>query len=336
MNQNKAGDTTATVLASVIMPCYNCASYIRETIDCLEAQLCRDFEVICINDGSTDQTLQILMQWEKRSNLKIRVIDQPNAGVSATRNRGIQLAEGKYILFLDSDDIYHQGFVGMMLKRMEEGQADTVYCKLSRDLDRVRNLSVASVSVQEVDTHEAMSDLMYRMGEIGFYCYVYVKDILIREGLEFDIHTKHGEDREFNWKYLCKCRSIVKIDAPLYGYRVNAQSATRRKIDWERVEKGLAWVKRVEAYLEQNECSFLPQLKSYLYARVMWAYAKGLALDANKELFDKLVTTYDVTTCMRQTAKAKCVPVAVSSMLFLVSKSLFYKAITLYGLLKSK
>ena len=88
---------------SVIVPVYNVAAYVGECLSSLVHQTFTDFEIIAVNDGSTDGSLAILREFES-SYPFIRVIDQPNAGVSAARKAGLALAQGKYVTFVDSDD----------------------------------------------------------------------------------------------------------------------------------------------------------------------------------------------------------------------------------------
>lgn len=109
---------------SIIIPCYNCADFIDETLECLVAQTYKNFEVVCINDGSKDTTLEHLEKWENSGKLKISIINQENAGVSRARNNGIKKAAGEYILFLDSDDRYHEKFVEFMVINMEKNNTD--------------------------------------------------------------------------------------------------------------------------------------------------------------------------------------------------------------------
>ena len=88
---------------SVIIPCYNVEKYIENTVKTVLNQTYKDFEIILIDDGSNDSTLAILNNL-KETDDKIKVFTQPNKGVSYTRNRGIDIAKGEYIYFLDADD----------------------------------------------------------------------------------------------------------------------------------------------------------------------------------------------------------------------------------------
>lgn len=90
-------------LVSIIIPCYNVAGFMKKCLDTVCAQTLRDIEIICINDGSTDGTPDILREYEAADE-RIRLINQPNAGVAAARNAGLDAACGKYIGFADPDD----------------------------------------------------------------------------------------------------------------------------------------------------------------------------------------------------------------------------------------
>ena len=88
---------------SVVVPIYNVEQYLEQCLESLRTQDYKDYEVICVNDGSTDGSREILTAWESRMP-QMRVIDRENGGLSAARNTGIQAATGDYVLFVDSDD----------------------------------------------------------------------------------------------------------------------------------------------------------------------------------------------------------------------------------------
>lgn len=90
---------------SVVMPAYNAANFITQTIESVLNQTFTDFELLIIDDGSTDNTLEIAEQYAQRDR-RIQVLSHVNQGVSATRNRGVKIAKGKLIAFLDADDIW--------------------------------------------------------------------------------------------------------------------------------------------------------------------------------------------------------------------------------------
>lgn len=314
---------------SIIIPCYNCESLVGETLESLARQTFKDFEVICINDGSKDCTLEKLAEWKAKNLFHMQIISQENGGVSRARNAGIKAAMGEYLLFLDADDCYHCEFIERLYGALCFSRADVSYCLLSRDKVIVETATLAEKDWYVTQTQsETMNNLLYRMGDFGFYCYLYKNEILKKYQLEFDVNTRHFEDREFNWKYLCHCNSAAFIDAPLYWYRVNTNSVTQSKvITWK--TEDLYAVLRIEEYLKQQNCDFYPELKSYLFARVIWSKAKRYAIGGCKDLLQKLRREYDVKMCMKRTAKDSNKLVALASRLYLIHPMLFYHVVRL-------
>ena len=306
---------------SIIVPCYNAEPFLDETMESLEMQTYKNFEVICINDGSTDNTVKKLEEWQNKQLFSMRIIDQENGGVGKARNHGMDEAEGQYTLFLDADDIYHPSYVELMLNGIKK--ADIAYCRLSRNLEDVYQCDVNQADFRTQKIEEAMNKLLYEMGKYGFYCYIYRRDLIERIGLRFDENTKYGEDREFNWKYICHCKDAAWIDLPLYGYRMNPLSATQKSASWRKTDL-LAAVKRIEKYLDEQNCSYSGEFKSYMYARAMWTAAKTFASNKNRELFEKLNREYDVRTCMKRTAKDSNRLVRLASQMYLIKPGLFY------------
>lgn len=111
---------------SVIMPCYNTEQYVEETLKSVLNQSFKDYEIICLNDGSTDGTLEILKRYQQ-SYPNIRVISSENHGVAYQRNTGVQCAQGKYIYYMDSDDLLKENCLETLYQYAEADNLDIVY-----------------------------------------------------------------------------------------------------------------------------------------------------------------------------------------------------------------
>lgn len=105
---------------SVIVPVYNTSKYLRECLDSLLAQTYTKLEIICVNDGSTDDSLSILREYEARDS-RIRIIDQPNGGMAAARNAALDIATGEWVTGVDSDDSVEPGLMAAAVAGLEEG-----------------------------------------------------------------------------------------------------------------------------------------------------------------------------------------------------------------------
>lgn len=107
------------IKVSVILPVYNASEYLHQCMDSIVGQTLKDIEIICVDDGSTDNSLEILKEYEQKDN-RVKVIQQKNAGAGAARNNGLSIASGEYLSFLDSDDFFE---LDMLEKAYEKGKS---------------------------------------------------------------------------------------------------------------------------------------------------------------------------------------------------------------------
>ena len=111
------------VKVSVIIPVYNVEKYLRECIDSILNQTLHELELICVDDGSTDGSLEILQAYEKKDN-RVTVLTQHNQGAGAARNKGLQIAKGEYLSFLDADDFFAPGMLEEAYRKCKSVSAD--------------------------------------------------------------------------------------------------------------------------------------------------------------------------------------------------------------------
>lgn len=316
-----------SALVSVIIPCYNAEKSIKKTLESLENQSYKNFEVMLINDGSTDKSDLVISEYLKKSKLNCRYIKQQNKGVSKARNMGIKNSKGKYITFLDSDDLYHERYIEDLLNTIENKIVDTVFCSYTRDLiykDRSKNKIKSSIKY--LKHNELMKFFMYRIGPCGFFNFIYKKSIIEEFNIYFDESTKYGEDLEFSWKYLTHCNNGIFINKPLYIYIDNPNSAVNN-ISWE-ITDVLHAIKRSEKYICKNEDSFSHQMCEYMYDRTIWAVCKSFAKAKNIALFNRFINEYDVRKSMKQMVKkSPNIIIKISSVIFLINHKLFYNLV---------
>ena len=109
---------------SVVVPIYNGEAYLRECLDSILSQTLEEIEVLCIDDGSTDSCLQILHQYEENDK-RIKIISNTkNSGPGTSRNKGLEKARGKYVIFLDADDVFEKELLELAFSRAEIYQTD--------------------------------------------------------------------------------------------------------------------------------------------------------------------------------------------------------------------
>ena len=112
---------------TVIVPCYNVANYIDRCLSSVKSQSFADYELVLIDDGSTDDTLEKCVEWKQRDD-RIILVSRHNAGLGAARNLGISIAHGEYVTFLDADDWWREDYLIQMVQGSQDGQNDLVVC----------------------------------------------------------------------------------------------------------------------------------------------------------------------------------------------------------------
>ena len=115
----------AAPIVSIVVPIYNGERYLRDSLDSLLAQTFQDFEIICVNDGSTDSSESIINEYAERDS-RVKIVNQANGGVASARNAGIENAEGRYLLFCDDDDLFASNMLEAMNGTMPTSAFPTV------------------------------------------------------------------------------------------------------------------------------------------------------------------------------------------------------------------
>ena len=212
---------------SVIIPVYNVEAYLRDCLDSVLNQTCADWQAICVNDGSTDGSANILNEYAARES-RVKVINQANGGLSAARNTGIKAAEGEYVLFLDSDDWMEENALEVLSANL--GDEDILcfsgrrYFESDRAFHKADQLKPQSyASGMDYYNENALS-----VRDFAFVCVVlriYKREFLSRHGLQFKEGIFH-EDNLFT-PLACYFAGKVKvINECLYDYRVRSNSIT--------------------------------------------------------------------------------------------------------------
>lgn len=206
---------------SVIVPAYNCEATLERGLNSVLNQSFEDFEIIIVNDGSTDGTAAICDDYAAADN-RVKVIHTDNRGVSSARNTGIQSARGKYLRFLDSDDSLAPESLYEMFSCHESDRSDFViggYTELDNNLHILKKQSVLSNGVEPT---ESFLDSLYSLdADVVIYpCWAisYTTDIVRRFGILFPEDISMGEDQVFSLRYLHHARLVSTITDSGYRY----------------------------------------------------------------------------------------------------------------------
>jgi len=207
-------------LVSIIIPAYNAERQIAKCIQSIQSQTYKDIEIIVINDGSKDDTLACCEELAQQDT-RIRVIDQKNSGVSETRNKGIELAKGDYIMFADADDFLESDMVELMVHNRKEKSLTVAGYYVDTIGDKKQDVRTVLME-QEGISCIPRTDLMkvFTRGLIGaVWNKLYERAVLLEHAIRFRKEMSLGEDIVFNLEYVSKLRDdIYIINKPLYHY----------------------------------------------------------------------------------------------------------------------
>lgn len=225
-------------MISVIIPVYNSAPYLRKCLDGVLKQTYKDLEIICVDDGSTDNSVEILKQVAEEDS-RVKYLLQENAGAAAARNMGLTIARGDYIAFVDSDDIVEPEMYEVLLNLASEYAADISHCgyrKVYSD-DTVREvLGTKQLLVQS--SEEALRCLLTGQHFTGgVWNKLYAAHLLT--DVRFDTGLTINEDILFNVEAFLQANRVVFLDLPLYHYYDHAGSACNRTSNLKKCQDGV-------------------------------------------------------------------------------------------------
>lgn len=293
----------ALPLISIIIPVYNAAKFLDQTIiSCLKQDYPR-LEIVLINDGSTDDSKIICEKYQKASaatlSSSILFFDRPHQGVSATRNFGLDHFSGEYFCFLDADDLLAENFVSTLYALAKKNNLDYITSGYQRFVGNFptsepQNLASAKSSKEETQKPESVksskekprkpesakssreslriydkSDFYKQLLNLNSgYNFCHMK--LFKKALRhthFDESLSVAEDALYNFKILNELNSFGSTSAPLYLYRVH-QNSTVRTFSEDYVERYRIALQKIGNYLQENQGDLYQKYQKYFYAFV--------------------------------------------------------------------
>lgn len=220
-------------LISIIVPVYNCEKYISKLVDSINNQTYQNFELFLIDDGSTDNT-SLVLQKLKSSNERIKVIFKKNSGVSDTRNYGLKIANGKYIIFLDADDYVEKNYLEDMMNIMNKYKPELIIQGYYSETDTLKNYKLDTISMKEkyynnkASIKEDLVEMWDRHLLYNIWNKVYVKKIIDDNNIKFPEYN-WGEDIEFNRLYLLNINTAYNTSNCYYHYIRERNGAVTNK-----------------------------------------------------------------------------------------------------------
>lgn len=216
-------------MVSIIVPVYNVEKYLEDCLKSLVNQTYKNIEIILVDDGSVDESGEICDKWAEKDG-RIIVYHKKNEGVSATRNFGIQKAKGKFLMFVDADDMLVLNAIECLVEKMVEKNAELVVCKYQSH-EYQKWVNKLDLRVKKVSPNVYLQEIMVPDRNIAAFVYnrLYLTQIVRENNIRFNQNVRVCEDTLFNYEYMKQVKQIVFIENALYFYRINVDSTMFQK-----------------------------------------------------------------------------------------------------------
>ena len=218
-------------MISVIIPIYNADKYIKRCVLSVANQSYQDIEIILVNDGSTDDSLSVC-EYLAENDSRVKIVSQENGGVSKARNTGLGLANGEFVMFLDSDDYMLPDMCKVMLDTLHKRQADCIICGIKETGNGLwcpeRNMDYKSMDTFKKDFIKHLTT------ELLSPCWnkIFKKDLITNL---FNEKISFGEDLIFSLQYFKNCSSISFIEQPLIFHEKGISDSLVLKVGLRRL-----------------------------------------------------------------------------------------------------
>ena len=270
-------------LISVIVPVYNAEQYLELCIDSILKQSYQNFELILVDDGSTDAS-RVLCEKAQSADCRIVFVAQKNGGAASARNTGLGVAKGKYIVFVDSDDFVAQSYLTDLYAAAKSGDFDIVQCNLVYTTERTLNsLQATGVQkVKEITKEQALNRRLYKVSVCGkIYSAELLRGFLFREGSIY-------EDDASYYIFIANASKIALLDEGLYYYYMSENSVMRN----DKADKSLAFLdiyqERIDFFKKRGETAFVEGTYGRLCLVLMVFIARSKSQSTNKGDIKKL------------------------------------------------
>lgn len=275
---------------SIIMPVYNAEKFLSETIDSIVNQSYKEFELIIVNDGSTDNSLLISQKYAALDP-RIRIYTTQNKGICAARNLGLEKAKGKFICFSDHDDTFDVTLLEDNINLIKKYKADLVkfnrteYILKSDHLIAIKKFNQQNLLYSNFDMRDSFYELLNNDLLTFVWNSVFLKELIDKNKLCFDTHfTVGNEDIDFSMNYLKYCRNIIVNNRSYYNHFARVGISTSSIFSLDKIYSSVYLGKKINSFVNDNDIKSSYYNYTYAMTRlVIYPICRNLT-DANNSL----------------------------------------------------
>lgn len=260
---------------SVIVPVYNAEKYLQRCLDSVMGQTLSDIEIICVNDGSTDESPQILEAYAERDS-RIKVIHKEKGGLVLARKTGLTAAEGIYIGYVDSDDWIEPNMYERLYEIVSQHGCDIaasgLFRQFSDSIVKVTNTVAAGVydrdaAKKKIQPYMLYNGIYYQMGvRPNLVNKLFKKELLLHTQMNVPENITNGEDAAVTYPSLLNAEKIVLTDEIYYHYRQHDSSMSKAIGSWIDISGVRALYRHLREAFDTGDCAdiMIPQLNAYI------------------------------------------------------------------------
>lgn len=281
-------------LISIIVPIYKVEDYLEKCIDSILSQSITKFELILIDDGSPDECGKICDSYASRDH-RIKVVHKQNEGLSAARNSGLDIAEGDYVGFVDSDDWIHDKMYETLLNLLIDNNADIAQCEFIRTFDEEETIDNSQRNtIETFNNIESLKNIYNKkaISTVVSWNKLYKRELF--DHIRFPKGKIH-EDEFTTHKLLYKSKKLVYTNKVLYFYRQTPNSIMNSKFNKKRLDILDAMQERLDfAELTQNEMFVNETLQKYMFRLVSFYYKCKIEIPEEKNIIKDIKKRSDL------------------------------------------
>ncbi len=286
-----------SALVSIIIPVYNLEDYIENCLNKLINQTYRELEIICVDDGSFDSSSSVIKSLIEKDN-RIKYIRQKNSGVSAARNKGLEAATGKYVMFVDGDDYLHRRAVEVFVSAIENSDFDIVCApeKATSSTDEP-DCDVSDFSIVKSDSKGLFS---YQYGSVlGKSVWSKIIKADLAKSVKFNSEFINGEDANYMVRLLVSGAESAVINKPLYYYFTRENSCVTSRFNKKKFSITLSFDDLCDFLKDKNDGYLITYCLQYLFQTICYnrtmaigTEAEAYVLKESKRIGNKWIKTF--------------------------------------------
>lgn len=309
-------------MISIVIPIYNSSPYLDDCLASLSKQSFGDFEVLCVDDGSTDDSLEKCRRWHEQDS-RFKFFSQQNQGVSIARNLALEQAQGEYICFVDSDDVVAPDYLAHLKDLSKDGGFPI--CGYTRTLTE---LGKDKGTLSHYEARDYIRRIVYEsINHPNLWMMLFKRSIIQEQHIRFTVGCVRNEDTEFFVKYLYYEREVLVSGYQGYYYRPNPQSVMQSPITVRSLSS-------IEASRRMNEFLFekgVIEDDGIVLSNGVLNYAFNISRRKGRALYAYLHGHYDVKYAMRKMLTFPRLSKKMVALCYLVlGRNLFFNLVGLF------